>query len=159
MTASCRAWNPGCRAPATPTALPSDTAEPGLTFVRSPVPATIDIDPNTLNLKSEGDIITAFIELPEGFDVSDIDPSSILLNGSVPAIGPATIGNYDLDGVPDLMVKFDRVAVQEILDPGDGVEITITGQIDGTDFVGTDTIKVIDVGVRHRSEDASSVAH
>jgi len=109
------------------------------------------------NGTSEGDIITAFIELPEGFDVGDIDLDSIRLNGSVPAIGPATIGNYDLDGVPDLMVKFDRTAVQGTLQTGDGVKITITGQVAGIDFVGTDTIRVIDVGERHRSEDASSV--
>ena len=70
------------------------------------------------------------------------------MNGVVPAENkPTEIGDYDDDGLPDLMVKFDRSDVCEILDPGDEVEITVTGELtDETPFQGSDTIRVIDKG-------------
>lgn len=120
--------------------------------------ATVDIDPDTLNLKSKGSFITAYIELPAGFDVGDINPGSIQLNGVGAEASPTAIGDYDGDGVPDLMVKFDREQVQESLPTGD-IEITITGQVNGIDFEGTDTIRVIDKGKEHNSNDASSVVY
>ena len=53
------------------------------------------------------------------------------------------VGDYDNDGIPDLMVKFNRQAVQGILEPGDNVEITVTGElIDEIPFEGKDYIKV-----------------
>jgi hypothetical protein len=114
----------------------------------------IDIDPDTLNQKSNGLYITCYIELESGYDVADIDVSTILLNGVVSAeSSPATVDDYDLDGVPDLMVKFDRAAVQSRVggttDYVEGTKfydytITITGELtDGTLFEGEDTIKVI----------------
>jgi len=109
------------------------------------VSATIDIDPDTLNLKSKGKWITCYIELPDSYDVADIDISTILLNNVVPAEDhPTDIGDYDNDGVYDLMVKFDRQDVIDILEAGDNVEITVAGElIDGTLFEGTDYIRVI----------------
>ena len=114
--------------------------------------ATIDIDPDTLNLKSKGKWITAYIELPEGYDVAQIDIATVLLNGVVPAESDAKygfvkdpesrIGDYDDDGIPDCMVKFDRSAVQGILGVGDEVEITVTGEVAGTPFEGSDIIRV-----------------
>ncbi|MFQ6116151.1 MAG: hypothetical protein ACE5NG_18980, partial [bacterium] len=47
--------------------------------------ASMNIDPNTLNLKSNGEWITAYIELPEGYDVADIDIFTVQLEG-IPAI-------------------------------------------------------------------------
>jgi hypothetical protein len=111
----------------------------------TPIPATIDINPDTLNVKSNGEWITAYIELPEGYDVADIDVSTILLEDEIPAEAyPTGIGDYDYDGIADLMVKFDRSVVQEILEPGEEVEITVTGEVAGTPFEGSDTIIVID---------------
>ncbi len=80
--------------------------------------------------------------------MDDIDISTLLLNGQVPAEpNPKGIGDYDNDGIPDLMVKFDRSAVQQILQVGDDVEITVAGELnDGTPFEGSDTIRVIDKG-------------
>jgi len=106
---------------------------------------TIDFDPDRLNLKSKGKFVTVYIELPPGYDVGQIDISSIRLNGTVPALGkPTEIGDYDNDGVPDLMVKFDRAAVQDALTMGEEVEVTITGEVAGIGFEGSDTIRVID---------------
>jgi hypothetical protein len=111
------------------------------------VSATIDFDPNTLNLGSQGKVVTVYIELPRGYSVRGIEVSSIRLNGTVPALAkPTAIGDYDKDGIPDLMVKFDRAAVEKILAPGDQVEITIEGKVAGVDFQGSDTIRVIAKG-------------
>lgn len=110
--------------------------------------ATIDIDPDTLNLKSQGKWITCYIELPIEssltYNVRDIDIGSILLNEEIPAeTWPTNIGDYDGDGVEDLMVKFDRADVGAILEPGDNVEISITGRVNGVPFEGKDYIRVI----------------
>jgi hypothetical protein len=129
------------------------TASPfHITYVSCPrvLPATIDIDPNTLELKSEGEKVSCYIELPEGFEVGDIDVSTILLEDTIPAeLEPFKIGDHDLDGIPDLMVKFDR---QDLIDylisigvqDGDEVELTVTGALyDGASFEGSSTIRVI----------------
>ena len=112
------------------------------------IQAAIDIDPDTLNLNSKGKWITCYIELPGDYDVEDIDVSTIKLNDQVPAESrPTGIGDCDDDGIAELMVKFDRSAVQEILEAGDDVEITVTGELnDGTPFESSDTIRVINKG-------------
>ncbi len=111
------------------------------------ISVTIDIDPNTLNLKSKGQWITCYIELQEGYNVSDIEVSTILLNNTIPAeMRPVGIGDYDNDGIPDLMVKFERETMMEYLRSkgigGAGIILTITGKFNGTSFEGSDTIRV-----------------
>jgi len=108
--------------------------------------ATIDFHPETLNLCSQGQMVTVFIELPEGCgDLEDIDISTVRLNDTVPALNhPSSVSDYDNDDVPDLMVKFDRAAVQSLLEPGDEVEIKVSGDTgNGIHFSGTDTIRTI----------------
>jgi len=91
-----------------------------------PPPATIDFHPDTLNLKSKGKWVTCYIELREDTDVEDIHIetiaiTSIAVNGGdaeviddIPAEDhPTEVGDYDSDGIPDLMVKFNRQWVQE----------------------------------------------
>jgi len=113
--------------------------------VPEPIPAPIDIDPDALNLKSEGKWITCYIELPEGYDVADIDVSTVVLNDLVPAESrPTGILDHDGDGILELMVKFSRSAVQGLLGTADEAELTVTGELaDGTPFEGADTIKVV----------------
>ncbi len=112
------------------------------------IQAAIDIDPDTLNLNSKGKWITCYIELPEDYDVEDIEVSTIKLNDEVPAESrPTGIGDCDGDGIAELMVKFDRSAVQEILEEGNEVEITVTGELnDDTKFEGSGAIRVINKG-------------
>jgi hypothetical protein len=112
------------------------------------ITCTVGIDPDTLNLGSKGRCITAYIELPEGYDVADINVSTIMLNNTIPAEPrPTAIGDYDNDSVPDLMVKFNRTAVSElILSEGikyGNVMLTVTGKLyDGTPFEGSDVIRI-----------------
>jgi len=113
--------------------------------------AVVNINPDTLNLKSQSDknAITAYIELPSGYNVSLIDVTTIRMsvNGTIISaqLTPTSIGDNDNDGVADLMVKFDRQAVIAALSGKTGdVSMTVTGQLaDGRQFAGTDTIKVI----------------
>ncbi|MFQ5884881.1 MAG: hypothetical protein ACE5IO_07250, partial [Thermoplasmata archaeon] len=117
------------------------------------IATTLDIDPDTLNLKSKGKFITAYIEL-EGADVRNINASSILLNDALSPILDTKYGfvtsedsyivDNDQDGIMERMVKFDRNEVQRLLAPSEEVVLTITGFLyDGTEFEGTDTIRVI----------------
>ena len=126
-----------------------------VTIQFAPVTATIDIDPDTLNLKSEGEGITGYIELTEEYDINGIDVSTAMLNGTVPAeLHPTEVGDHDGDSVPDLTVKFsrqtvidyvlDHINLEELIEKR-GVEITMTltgTMIDGTLFQGSDTIKI-----------------
>jgi len=107
------------------------------------ITATIDIDPDSLNLKSEGKWITAYIELPEDHDVSVVDVATIILNDTIPTkLHPTEVGDYDGDGIPDLMVKFDRQEVIALLSVGEAV-LTITGEANEVPFEGSDTIRAI----------------
>lgn len=104
---------------------------------------TVDINPDTLNLRSRGRWITVRITPPEGYKAEDVDINTVRLEFGGESIY-ADWGNVK-DGV--LMVKFSRSAVTEIISTGDEVEITVTGKLeDGAMFEGSDTIRVIKPG-------------
>jgi hypothetical protein len=118
--------------------------------------ATVDIHPETLKLRSKGKWITAYIKLPKGFNVRDINVSSILLNDTIRAKPePKAVGHHDGDRISDLIVKFDRAKVTEYILANVNltklykerfmrITLTITGNFnDGTPFQGSDTIKII----------------
>ena len=81
------------------------------------------------------------IWLPEGYNVADIDPNSILLEGQVK---PERFWLTEDEQIT--IAKFDRKKVQAILAIGE-IQLTITGQLnDGTSFEASDVIKVINKG-------------
>jgi hypothetical protein len=125
------------------------------------IKADLDLEPNTLNLAAKGQWITAYIQLPEGYNASDIDASTILLNGTIaPELDPKYdfvtnaseyLVDHNGDGVLERMVKFDRAGIASWIYQSVGmqhqVSLTITGQLtDETPFEGTDIIFVVHIG-------------
>jgi hypothetical protein len=56
---------------------------------------------------------------------------------------PTSIGDYDSDGLQDLMVKFNRKVLVQLVNPG-YCTLTLRGKLtDGTAFQGSDSVKVI----------------
>ncbi len=116
------------------------------------VTATIDIHPDTLNLRSEGKWITAYIQLPEEYNAEDIDAATILLNETIqPVLDPKYefvtnpseyLVDHNEDGILERMVKFDKAEVMALLSVGEAT-LTITGEVNGTSFEGSDSIRVI----------------
>jgi PKD repeat protein len=120
--------------------------------------AKVDLDPDTLNLNSKGKWISCSIELLESYKAEDIDVSTVLLDGVIPADWGTAEGNI-------MMVKFERFKViqymRNVLGITKGeVTLTVTGQLfDGTPFEGSDTIMVISEGVEStRTPELSVVA-
>lgn len=117
------------------------------------VQASVNIEPDTLNLNSKGkNGVTAYIELPAGYDVNQIDITTVKLNvlGTLieAHLTPTVIGDYDGDGTLDRMVKFDRQAVTDALGTTTGdISLTVFGHLSGNYiFTGTDIIKVNNPG-------------
>jgi len=114
-----------------------EAARNAFLVVESPVPADVRIEPETLNLNSNGNF-TAFITLPECYDVADINVSTVECEGA-----PAIDGEI-IQGGDTLMVKFYRQDLVGV-EPGEEVEMIVTGKLfDGTAFEGSDTIRVIE---------------
>jgi hypothetical protein len=105
---------------------------------------SVEFEPKTLNVKSNGNRIKASIELPLGYDVSFIQPSSVKLlvveNGRViDSVGELT-GKDE-----EATVKFDRGKLIDALQDSRGdVELRVTGSFrDGNRFTGAGSIHVI----------------
>lgn len=111
----------------------------------------VDIDPDTLNLKSKGNWITVYIEPKDGRDPANINISTVIIylpdepDTTVSAAHhPATVGDHDNDSLPDLMVKFKRSDVQVMVSVGENVTLAVEGYYnDGLLFKCSDTIRVI----------------
>jgi parallel beta-helix repeat protein len=108
--------------------------------------ASVSVYPNVLNLQSKGTWVTFHIKLPAGYDVADINVSTIMLNSTVPAESTPT-SIEDNNSVPDLIVTFNRTELVNFMVSEniifDNVTLTVAGQLyDGTNFIGTSTIQV-----------------
>lgn len=120
--------------------------------------ATVDIKPDALQTKSQGQPVMAYIELPEGHDVADVDVTTVRLccgialcgDESVAPDGPPgakpQLGDYDGDGIPDLKLSFDRsevIALVTDVSPPANVTFTVSGVVKSLTFAGSDTVKLL----------------
>jgi hypothetical protein len=114
----------------------------------------IEVEPETLNKKSHGNWVMVEIELPHGYHASDVDLSSIRLEGTVHAeTRPYDHHNHHHDhgcehdhaehDHDELKVKFDRKSVLAVLSEGRHVPVHVTGRIGSATFEGVDFIRVI----------------
>ena len=115
-----------------------------VTVVAPITEAEVSIHPKTLNLRSQGRWITAYIEL-NGNDIADIDIGTVQLLYEGKSLN-AEWGDVQNENGRRLMVKFDRATVSGWFDElhDEEVELTVAGEVNGTQFEGTDTIRVID---------------
>ncbi len=117
--------------------------------------AAVDLDPNVINLASHAPWVNAYIE-PSEFAPTSIDISTLRLAGSVAAAPKfAVVGDHNSNGIPDLVVRFGRSALDPLLTPGMS-SLELTGSlVTGESFAGTGVVQVIDNGGGHQ---AASVA-
>ncbi len=120
--------------------------------------ATIDMVPDRINTKSKGRWLSVIITLPPGSSAEDIDVNTVAITGlSGASCDPnylqfadlssaPVLGDHDEDGIPDLAVRFDRQLLQPNLCMDD-TGIVIEGElVDGSRFVGQDSIQVFTRG-------------
>jgi hypothetical protein len=101
------------------------------------ISATITIQPDSLNLKSQG-VFTAYITSLGSYFIEDIDVTTIECEGA-----QVTRTSFD-NGM--LVAKFNVGALVGVV-VGNEVEFTVIGQVsDGTSFEGADSIRVISKG-------------
>jgi hypothetical protein len=116
--------------------------------------AEIKFEPEILHRTINGTWVKVEIELPHGYRASDIDISSIRLEGTVPAeTRPYNVHNRHHDHGCDhdsrghdhseLTVKFRRSEVIAVRPAGNHVPVHVTGRVGTTPFEGVDIIRVI----------------
>ena len=140
-------------------------------FLLTPIPKPVEIDikpascPNPVNTKSKGVLPVAILGT-EDFDVSEIDVSTVLLEGVAPirydwddmATSYNGFSKDDCldcteegpDGFMDLTLKFDTqelVAALGEINDGDCMPLMITGELfDGTPIEGSDLVVILKKG-------------
>lgn len=118
-------------------------------------PVMVDIKPEKLNINSNRRFITAYIELPEGYEPGQVDIATVKITKineeAVDPIfvcsEPTEIGDYDLDGIPDLMVKFLMDDVREVIFHDLDLTFTLEGNLmaSETSFYGNESVRAVDV--------------
>ncbi len=103
----------------------------------------VKITPSAFNATSNGNSVGAVLQPAAPYAAADIDVSSLRLNGQV---GPsaAILGDANGDGVPDLTVKFDRAPANDAISAAGGSG-TVTGDVNGVCFTGSDNVKLVTV--------------
>ncbi len=109
-----------------------------------PIAIVFRLKPRSLNLVSERRWVEGFLEPAAPFAASEIDISSIRLNGTVQVdpVSRSALGDRDGNGVPDLTVQFKQAALGRTLSEGDSVAISVTGMVAKHRFLRTDHIRV-----------------
>ncbi|MBB6730837.1 rhamnogalacturonan lyase [Cohnella zeiphila] len=128
-----------------------DMAQPPAPNVYELVPASVDVEPNTLNKMSQGgdNSLTVRVALPDGLGGQGIRATSAALtvNGQTIEAQNGTVPEADSsqDGNAQITLKFDRRQTIAALGDLDGdVSVKVDGALtDGNRFVGTGSIRVI----------------
>jgi parallel beta-helix repeat protein len=116
-----------------------------LMYSRNRIQASVKIDPEWTSLGDDERWITVSIELPANLPADSIEVSSLLLNDTVsPEEESGFVSDYDKDGVPEMMIKFDSRRVSRILSSsGDNVEWRVTGRLkSGIPFEGLNSLNI-----------------
>lgn len=101
--------------------------------------ATVAIGADSLAAAPEGALVSATVELT-GRSASEIAPASVSANGVPADPAYAVVADADLDGVPELRVRFDAAALRATLG-GEPAWIVLTGELrDGTPLEGATSI-------------------
>ncbi|MFX1367770.1 MAG: hypothetical protein ACFFAY_04155 [Promethearchaeota archaeon] len=105
----------------------------------------IDIRPNSLNSYTKGEYVTCYVTPSEGYKAQDIEVSTVHLEGLLALPDYSGIIDHDLDGINELMVKFDRGALLALFDGFTGnIDLTLTGcYTDGVTFFGIDSVHFV----------------
>lgn len=112
------------------------------------IDATVEISPEPINTKSMAKSMKARIGFPPEYSVALIDVTTVVLTvdgQSFPAeLSPATIGGYGPDGLPTLLLEFERRDVCAALDGVSGqVTMIVEGELtDPIEFYGEDDVEV-----------------
>lgn len=112
--------------------------------------ANLDVKPERINPRSQGEFVTAHVSLDSSVDPATIDLSSTTLE-SVSAVSDESYGfvrNIPIDtrnGQRVATIKFPRQPVLERLDRGT-TEVTISGSAGEKTFLGTTTVEVREPG-------------
>lgn len=119
------------------------------------IEATVEFQPEIIRPPGSR-YLRCYIELPAPYKVEDIDVASVALtevNGTtidppLETMGRPRIGDFDRDGIRDLIVQFDLRDLTPFLRVGENT-LTVTGNIvDGKKFKGRGTIRLIPPGRR-----------
>ncbi|MCW4051021.1 MAG: hypothetical protein NWE89_14935 [Candidatus Bathyarchaeota archaeon] len=119
------------------------SSETSVTFQVIASGISVDVYPETLNLRSGGRWITVKISVPVPLPEGEFDVSTLKLWVN----GESVDAEWFSVGDNCVMIKFDRSQVQVLGEVGEEIEVTVTGELpNGEEFEGTDTIRMINPG-------------
>jgi YVTN family beta-propeller protein len=113
-----------------------------------PAETTLDMDPNSLSLKSKGKSVNAALQFPSYLNPVDLVLSSVLLNGTLAAdTSGFVLLDKNGDGIDEAHVKFSRPAMYQLLPQGEHIPVVVTGTVGTRTFTASDTIRVFRPGI------------
>lgn len=92
------------------------------------IDASVDASPKPINSKTPGKWINVFVELPEKYDVQQVDKDSILLNQKLKP-SKIEVGDYDKDKIKDMTLQFDKQQVLKLFSDPNNKMLVVDGQV------------------------------